>query len=355
MRSTIWTKSLFALLLAGVTATATAATAVGFVYVGPKTDGGYNFAQDQGRLYVEQHVPGVKTIFAENVPENENVEQVIERMIHAGSKVIFATSYGYLDFELKVAQKYPAVVFLHCGGNKTAANLGTYFADMDQAMYLAGMAAGAATHSNKLGFVGAHPIPQVLRDINAFTRGAQSVNPKVTTTVVWTGSWSDPGKEASATNALIDGGVDVVGMHVDSPITVIQTAEKRGAYVVGYHANDKDFAPHGWLTGGYWNWGPIMTKFTQQAASHTWKSVQVYGDLKDGSVKLAPFGPGVSAVSIANIQKTQKAIEDGSFAVWEGPIVKQDGSAVLPVGQVLTRDKIESMDFLVKGVVGSTR
>ena len=355
MKSKVLIKVLWCCLLFGMTGIVSAATVVGYVYVGPKTDGGYNFAQDQGRLYVEQHVGGVKTLFAENVPENANVQQVIERMIHAGAKVIFATSYGYLNFELQVAQKYPNVVFLHCGGNKTAANLGTYFADMDQAMYLAGMAAGAATKSGKLGFVGAHPIPQVLRDINAFTRGAQSVKPSVTTTVVWTGSWSDPGKEASATNALIDGGVDVVGMHVDSPITVIQTAEKRGAYVVGYHANDKDFAPHGWLTGGYWNWGPIMTDFVKQAQAKTWKSTQVYGDLRDGAVQLAPFGPGVSAASQTSILKTKQAIESGSFVVWHGPIVKQDGSEVVGKDAALSRDGIESMDFLVKGVIGSAK
>jgi len=355
MKSRTLMKSLCGVLLAALSGAASAATMVGYVYVGPKTDGGYNYAQDQGRLYVEKQIPGVKTVAAENVPENANVQQVIERMIHAGAKVIFATSYGYLDFERKVAEKYPDVVFLHCGGNKTSPNLGTYFADMDQAMYLAGMAAGAVTKSAKLGFVGAHPIPQVLRDINAFTRGAQAVNPKVTTTVVWTGSWSDPGKEASATNALIDGGADVIGMHVDSPITVIQTAEKRGAFVVGYHANDKDFAPHGWLTGGYWNWGPIMTAFIQQAEAKTWKSTQVYGDLRDGAVQLAPFGTAVSAASQANILKAKKSIEDGSFAVWQGPIARQDGSEVIAKGQALVRDKIESMDFLVKGVVGSTK
>jgi basic membrane protein A and related proteins len=348
-----WTASLAAALLGISSAVAHAADAVGYVYVGPKTDGGYNYAQDQGRVYVEQHMTGVKTLFAENVPENANVEQVMERMIHAGAKTIFATSYGYLDFALRVAQKYPDVVFLHCGGAKTASNLGTYFADMDQAMYLAGMAAGAASKSGKLGFVGAHPIPQVLRDINAFTRGAQSIRPDVTTTIVWTGSWSDPAKEASATNALIDGGVDVVGMHVDSPLTVIQTAEKRGAYVVGYHANDKDFAPHGWLTGGYWNWGPVMANFVEQAQSHSWKSTQFSGDLRDGTVQLAPFGPGVSEPSKVQILKVRQTIESGAFSVWQGPIVKQDGSTLLPKGQTLGRDKIDSMDFLVKGVIGT--
>lgn len=355
MRSSVLTKLACALLFAAICGTAAAATEVGYVYVGPRTDGGYNYAQDQGRLYVEAHVPAVRTFFAENIPENENVDQVMERMIHAGAKVIFATSYGYLDFALKLAREYPQVVFMHCGGDKTAVNLGTYFANMDQAMYLAGEAAGAATKTDKLGFVGAHPIPQVLRDINAFTRGAQSVNPNVTTTVVWTGSWSDPGKEAAATNSLIDGGADVIGMHVDSPITVIQTAEKRGVYVVGYHANDERFAPHGWLTGGYWNWGPIMARVVREVEQGTWKSTQIHGDLLDGAVKLAPFGPAVSTASRARILGTEHAIEKGSFYVWSGPIVEQNGTELVPSGGALTETQVESMSFLVKGVIGSVQ
>lgn len=340
--------------LAGFALGASADMRVGYIYVGPKTDGGYNYAQNQGRLYVDKHVPGVKTLYAENIPENQNVEQVMERMIHAGAKMIFATSYGYLHYALQVAKKYPDVTFEHCGGAKTAKNLGTYFADMDQAMYLAGMAAGAATKTNKLGFIGAHPIPQVLRDINAFTRGAQSVNPKITTQVIWTGSWSDPGKEASATNSLVDSGVDVIGMHVDSPITIIQTAEKRGVYVVGYHADDHKFAPHGWLTGGYWHWGPEMAKLVKEKKAGTWKSIAFHGDLRDGTVKMAPFGPGVSTASEKAILAKKKAIEAGQFQVWSGPIVKQNGADEIAAGKTLTRAQIDSMDFLVKGVIGST-
>jgi basic membrane protein A len=355
MRSNAWRRLVLAICLAAAAGAASAGTEVGYLYVGPRTDGGYNYAQDQGRLYVQQHVAGVHTLEAENIPEDAHVQQVMERMIQAGAKVIFATSYGYLDYALKVAHEYPQVIFMHCGGDKTAPNLGTYFADMDQAMYLAGMAAGAATHSGKLGFVGAHPIPQVLRDINAFTRGAQSVNPAVTTTVVWTGAWSDPGKEAAATNSLIDSGVDVIGMHVDSPLTVIQTAEKRDAYVVGYHANDERFAPHGWLTGGYWNWGPIMARVVEQAQQGTWKSTQIYGDLRDGAVELAPFGPGVVPSSRARILQKEKAIEAGTFAVWSGPILGQNGTQILAAGHALTRAQIESMNFLVKGVIGSTQ
>jgi basic membrane protein A len=169
---------------------------IGYVYVGPKSDYGYNYAMDQGRLWVEKNVPGAKTMSFENVPENAEVERVMERMIKGGCTIIFPTSYGYLDPALNVAKKYPKVVFEHAGGFKTAPNLGTFFAGIDDAMYLAGMAAGGMTKTHKLGFLAAHPIPQVLRNINAFTRGAQSVDPTATTTVIWTGTWSDPGKEA---------------------------------------------------------------------------------------------------------------------------------------------------------------
>src|SRR6185369_1845365 len=185
-------------LLAAVALAAAVAGAaevkVGYIYVGPKSDYGYNYAMDQGRMWVEKNVSGVKNMSFENVPENAEVERVMERMIKSGCTIIFPTSYGYLDPALNVAKKYPKVTFEHAGGFKTAPNLGTFFAGIDDAMYLAGMAAGAMTKTHKLGFLAAHPIPQVLRNINAFTRGAQAVDPTATTTVIWTGTWSDPGK-----------------------------------------------------------------------------------------------------------------------------------------------------------------
>lgn len=332
---------------------ASAAAAVGFVYVGAKTDGGYNQAQEAGRLYVQKSVPGVKTNFLENVPENAQVTQAMERMIGAGDTIIFATSYGYLPYALELAKKYPKVTFMHCGGAKLAPNLGTYFADMFEAMYLSGIAAGKAAPDGKIGFVAAHPIPQIVQDINAIELGAQSVNPKATVTVVYTGAWNDPSKDVAAVNTLVDQGVSVIGMHVDSPIPVIEAAKKRGVKVIGYHFDDMRFDPQGWLTGGTWNWGPIMAQTVREVEAGTWKSHAVYGNLKSGAAKLAPFGPSVDAATRKLVLEKEKAIEDGTLQVWAGPLVAQDGKLLVPAGSVLPRAQVDAMDFFVKGVIGT--
>jgi len=326
---------------------------VAYIYVGPKTDFGYNYAMDQGRLAVEKNL-GVKTVYFENIPENAEVERVMERVINQGFNVIFATSYGYLDPALNVAKKYPKVIFMHGGGFKLAPNLGTFFADIDEVEYLAGIAAGAASKTGKLGYVAAHPIPQTLRNINAWTLGAQSVNPKITTTVVWTGSWSDPAKEAEAANTLIDGGADVLSMHVDGPITVAQTAEKRGVMVTGYHADASKFAPKGWLVGAAWNWGELMTKIVKSVEDGTWKSGHLRGKLADNYVMLTKFGPKVPASAKAKIAAKEKAFKGGAD-LWVGPITGQDGTVILKEGEVLPLAKIESMGFLVKGVIATVK
>ena len=328
---------------------------VGYVYVGAKTDGGYNEAQDAGRMDVQQTVPGVKTNFLENVPENAQVTQAMERMIGAGDKIIFATSYGYLPYALDLAKKYPKVTFMHCGGAKLAPNLGTYFADMFEAMYLSGIAAGKAAANGKIGFVAAHPIPQILQDVNAIALGAQSVNPKATVTVVYTGAWNDPSKDVAAVNTLVDQGVTVVGMHVDSPIPVIEAAKKRGVKVIGYHFDDMHFYPKGWLTGGYWNWGPIMAGVVREVKAGTWKSKAIYGNLKSGAAKLAPFGASVDEATRKLILDKEKAIEQGRLHVWAGPLYAQDGKLLVPAGSVLPRAQVDAMNFFVQGVVGSLK
>jgi basic membrane lipoprotein Med (substrate-binding protein (PBP1-ABC) superfamily) len=334
---------------------ARAAPSVGYVYVGAKTDGGYNEAQDAGRLYLQKQLPGVKTNYLENIPESAQVTQAMERMIAAGDTIIFATSYGYLPYALELAKKYPKVTFMHCGGAKLAPNLGTYFADMFEAMYLSGIAAGKAAPDGRIGFVAAHPIPQILQDINAIELGARSVNPKATVTVVYTGAWNDPSKDVAAVNTLVDQGVSVIGMHVDSPIPVIEAAKKRGVKVIGYHFDDMRFDPKGWLTGGYWNWGPIMAQTVQEVEAGTWKSHAVYGNLKSGAAKLAPFGPSVDAATRKLILEKQKAIEEGKLDVWAGPIRTQDGKLLVPQGSVLPRAQVDAMDFFVQGVVGSLK
>ncbi len=341
-----------ALGLSGLTPAAFAQSKkpIGFIYVGPKMDYGYNYSMDQGREYVSDAL-GVKTISQENIPESAEVTRVMEKMIRAGCEIIFPTSYGYLDYAIKLGKKYPKVKFLHAGGLKTSANVGTYFANSDDAMYLAGMAAGATTKTNKLGFLAAFPIPQVVRSINAYTLGAQAVNPKVTTQVVWTGAWLNPPKEADAANSLASAGVDVIGEQIDSPITLAKTAEKRGIYVVGKDVNVQRFAPKAYLTGASWNWGPMMSKLVKEIWAGTWKPSHVRGSLQDGTVVLDPIGGAVPDAAKMRIAKAKQDVLSGKLVVWKGPITKQDGAVVSP-GKPMPLADIETMNFLVKGVIG---
>ena len=241
---------------------------VGFIYVGPKDDYGYNQAHHEGAMVVAK-IPGIKIREEENVPETDAVQKTMESMVSLdGAKVLFPTSFGYFDPHILVeAKKFPEVTFLHCGGlydaTKHPANVGSYFGYIDEAQYVSGIVAGMTTKTNKLGFIAAKPIPQVLRNINAFTLGALSVNPKATTAVVFTGDWSMPSKEADAANSLADQGVDVLTMHVDSPKIIVEQAEKRGIFVTGYHASQARLAPKGYLTGAEWNWGQVYTQYVQ--------------------------------------------------------------------------------------------
>jgi basic membrane lipoprotein Med (substrate-binding protein (PBP1-ABC) superfamily) len=327
---------------------------IGFIYVGPRMDYGYNYSMDQGRLFVEKTMK-VKTLHQENVPETAEVTRVMEKMIRAGCEIIFATSYGYLDYAIQLGDKYPHVKFLHAGGLKTSANVGTYFANSDDAMYLAGMAAGGTSKSGKLGFVAAFPIPQVLRSIDAYTMGAQAVNAKATTTVVWTGGWLNPAKEAEAANSLADAGVDVIGEQIDSPITLAKTAQKRGIFVVGKDVDVQKFADKAYLTGASWNWGPMMVDLVKQIGAGTWKPAHVRGDLKDGTVGLDPLGAAVPAPVKASIEKAKADILAGKLVVWKGPVLGQDGKTLVADGKVMATQDIETVSYLVKGVVGTVK
>jgi len=347
---------LCALTVAGIAAAAAhAQTKIGYIYVGPAADFGYNMSMDIGRKYVESTLKGVTTSSFEQVPESAEVERVMERLVNSGHTIIFATSYGYLDHAIRIGERYPKVSFLHAGGMKTSANVGTYWADSDDGMYLAGIAAGSVSKTGKLGFVGAFQIPQLLRSINAFTLGAQSVNPKATTTVVWTGGWWEPQKETEAVNAFADQGIDVIAEQVDSPITIAQTAEKRNVYIVGKDVNVMDRAPNAWLTGVSWNWGPMMAKMVEEIRAGTWKPSHVRGNLASGNAVLDPFGKAVPEAVRKKVLATKDQIIKGEKVVWQGPIVRQDGSLALAAGAKMTLEQIETMNYLVKGVVGSSK
>ena len=331
----------------------------GFIYVGPKGDYGYNQAHAQGAAIVAA-MPGVKVREEENVPETEDVQKTMESMIELdGASVVFPTSFGYFDPHiLKVAQKYPKVTFLHCGGlyqeGKHPANVGSYFGYIDEAQYVAGIVAGMTTKTNKLGFIAAKPIPQVLRNVNSFTLGARSVNPKATTSVVFTGDWSLPVKEAEATNSLVDQGVDVLTMHVDSPKVIVETAEKRGVFVSGYHADQAALAPKGYLTGALWNWGKVYSDYVKWIQSGQTYPHLLRGGFKEGFIKMSPYGPAVSEAARAKAEEAKAKLTAGTLVIYTGPIKDNGGTVVVPAGTSLTQTDIslEKMNYLVEGVVG---
>lgn len=327
---------------------------VGFITVGPVSDWGYNYAHNQGRIFMEGAAPKeFQTTIVENIPESAEVERVMEKMIAGGTTLIFPTSYGYLDPALRVAKRHSDVVFMHCGGYKNADNLGTYFAYIHEPMYVSGLVAGRMTKTNKMGFVAAHPIPQVLRNINAFTLGARSVNPKAVVHVVWTNNWYDPATEAEAAKGLIDLGVDVLTMHQDSPITVVQTAEKHGIFSVGYHADLHKFAPKGWLTGAMWDWGELYLQIGRSVRGGSWKTEQHRAGMESGAVKTAPFGTAVPFEVQKEALDLQKKIKDGTFVVFQGPVTDRDGTEQLASGVNPDFDWMEKMDWFVAGVEGA--
>jgi simple sugar transport system substrate-binding protein len=333
---------------------------VGFIYVGPKDDYGYNQAHAEGAAAVKS-MPGVKVLEEERVPETIEVQKTMESMINLdGASLIFPTSFGYFDPHiLKMAVKYPDTTFLHCGGlykDGMPKNVGSYFGYIDECEYLSGIVAGYTTKTNKLGFVAAKPIPQVLRNINAFELGAKSVNPKATTTVIFTGDWSMPVKEAEASNTLVDQGADVLTCHVDSPKVVIETAEHRGVNCCGYHVNQATLAPKGYLTGAEWNWAKVYTDYvTAVQSGKPWEHL-VRGGLKEGIVKPSAYGPAVSASAKAAADAAKAQLMTGTFVIFKGPIKDNKGSIVIPDGvSRAQRDvELEKMNYLVEGVNGST-
>lgn len=327
---------------------------VGFITVGPVSDWGYNYAHNEGRIFMEGALPNkIQTTIVENVPESGEVERVMERMISEGNKLIFPTSYGYLEPALRVAAKHPEVIFMHCGGYKNSENLGTYFAYIHEPMYLSGIAAGKMTKTNILGFVAAFPIPQVLRNINAFTLGVRSVNPVAQVHVIWTNYWSDPATEAESTKKLIAVGADVLAVHQDSPLTVMQTAEKAGVMCIGYHADLSDFAPNGWITGAKWNWGKLYLEIAKSVADGTWKTSQIRSGIASGYVGLSKFGKNVPSSVQQEVLDAEKKMINGEVTVFQGPLKDRDGNIKLKAGEKVTFEWMESMDYFVEGVVGS--
>jgi basic membrane lipoprotein Med (substrate-binding protein (PBP1-ABC) superfamily) len=326
---------------------------VGFIFVGTADDYGYNYAADQGRLALEKNLPYVKTLAAYSVPENAEAERVMEDMIRQGAKIIFPTSYGHLDPAMNVAKRHPEVTFLHQGGLKNTTNVGTYFGEIWQDVYAAGIVAGKESKTGKLGFVAAFPIPQVLLNINAFELGAKSVNPDVKTTVVFTADWCNPGKLTDAANTLMDGGADVLTAHEDCPAAVIQAAERRGMMSVGYHADGSPLAPKGWLTGARWTWDGLYTDLVKQVVAGTYVSQIYRAGVKDNVVGLSPFGAAVTPDVRTLATNAEKGIIDGSVFPFQGPVTDQSGKIRIEAGKRPNTTELESTDYLVDGVIGT--
>jgi simple sugar transport system substrate-binding protein len=329
---------------------ALAADNICYVYVSPIGDAGWTYQHDLGRKQMEKALAGkVTTKFVESVAEGADAERVIRELAQSGCKVVFATSFGYMNYMEKVSKQFPKVIFMHATGYKTGPNFGIYNARFYEGRYLAGVIAGKMTKSNVLGYVAAFPIPEVLQGINAFARGARSVNPKAEVRVIWVNSWFDPGKEREAANTLLSQGADVVTHHTDST-AVVQTAEEKGKYAIGYHSDMSKYGPKAHLTASTHDWGDFYTKSVGDAIGGTWKTTNVWGGMKDGMVKLAPLNPVIPADVKAMIAKQEAEIIAGKLHPFAGPVVDQDGKTRVPAGKNMTDEELGKMDYYVEGV-----
>jgi basic membrane protein A len=344
----------------GARSASAADTTIGFIYVGSRDDYGYNQAHAQGAAALKK-LPGLKIVEEEKVPETDAVEKTMESMINLdGASLLFPTSFGYYNpHMIKMANKFPKLRFEHCGGlwtDKDPKNAGSYFGYIDEAQYISGIVAGYSTKSGKLGFVAAKPIPQVLRNINAFTLGAKLANPKATTQVIFTGDWSMPVKEAEATNSLIDQGVDVLTCHVDGPKTMVENAARRGAMVCGYHVNQSPLAPKAYLTGAEWNWEALYPKFVKMIASGEAIPNFYRGGLKEEIVKVSPYGEAVSAEARKHADDIKAKLTAGTYTIFKGPIVDNKGKTVIAAGTERGQKdpELEKMDYLIERVIGAT-
>ncbi|MDQ0902400.1 MULTISPECIES: BMP family ABC transporter substrate-binding protein [unclassified Paenibacillus] len=322
---------------------------VAFVYIGTPGDGGWTYEHDQGRLMMEKEF-GIKSTVVENIPEGPDAERVFEELAQKND-IIFGTSFGYMDPMYNVAQKHPKVTFLHATGYKTLPNLGTYMGREYQSAYLVGMAAGKMTKNNHMGYVGAFPIPEVIYTINAFTLGAQSVNPDIDVSVVWSNTWFDPATEKQAAISLLDKGVDVLAAYQDSPAS-IQAAAERKVWGIGNDSDMGRFAPETYISNPKWNWGPYYVQTVKSVMDGTWKSSAYFGTMKEGITDIAPLGKNVPADVKALVEKKKQEILAGTFEVFQGPIVDQDGKIRFEQGKKMTDEEILGTTWFVKGIKG---
>ena len=326
---------------------------VAFIYIGQPGDLGWTYEHDRGRKMLEEELGDqVETTVVMDVPEGPDAEKAIRDVVQQGAKVVFATSFGYMDPMLTVAQEFPDVYFEHCSGYKTADNMATYFGRMYQPRYLSGLVAGSMTEDNFIGYVAAHPIPEVIRGINAFTLGVRRVNPDAEVHVVWTNTWYDPVDEREAAEALLDEGADIIAQHQDTTEPQ-KAAQERGKLSIGYDSDMRQFVGDTVLTSPVWNWGVYYVKTVQDVLNGTWVTHQYWGGMADGVVALAELSPLVPDDVKQLVDQEEEKILSGEWDVFCGPIYDQDGELRVPEGECMSDADMLSMDWFVQGVVGT--
>jgi simple sugar transport system substrate-binding protein len=325
---------------------------IAFAYVGPVGDGGWTFAHDNARKAVEKEFGDkVVTSFVEKVPEAADAERVFRDMAGQGNKLIFGTTFGYMEPMLKVAADLKDVKFEHATGYKQADNMRTYDSRTYEGAYMAGVIAGGMTKTNTLGVVGSVPIPEVVRNINSFTLGAQSVNPKIKTKVVWVNKWFDPPKETEAAQSLINGGVDVLMQNTDSS-AVLQTAEKAGKYAFGWDSDMTAYGPNAHLASSIINWTPYYSKAVRDALEGTWTTGQSWWGVKEGAIDIVSISDKVPAELRSRVESVKAGLKDGSYKIWKGPLTSNDGKELLKKDEVGDDKFLGGINFYVKGVEG---
>ena len=325
---------------------------IAFAYIGPVGDGGWSYAHDNARKAVEKEFGDkIVTTYVESVPESADAERVMRDFVGQGNKLVFGTTFGYMETMVKVAADHPEVKFEHATGYKTAPNLRTYDSRTYEGAYLAGIVAGAMTKTNTLGVVGSVPIPEVVRNINSFTLGAQSVNPKITTKVVWVNEWFSPPKETEAATSLINGGADVLFQNTDSP-AVLKTAPEKGKRAFGWDSDMTAYGPKAHLGSAIINWTPYYTKAVKDALEGTWTTGQAWWGVKEGTIDLVSVAEDVPAETRARVDEVKNGLKDGSFSIWKGPLLDNAGKEILASGMVADDKFLGGVNFYVKGVEG---
>jgi simple sugar transport system substrate-binding protein len=322
---------------------------IAWVYTGPVADGGYTFEHDQARQAVEAHFAGaVKTHYVENVPEGPDAERVLRQLASGGDQMIFSTSFGFMSSAIRVARQFPEVKFEQATGYKTAPNVAEYNLRFYEGRWVCGIVAGMLSKSGIAGYVAAYPIPEVIMGINAFTLAARTINPKFVTKVIWINNWVDPGKEADAANSLVDQGGDILTDHMDSSAT-LQTAEARGILGFGQSADRSKIAPKAQLTAVVDNWAPYYIERVQAALDGTWKTGSVWLGMKNGNVKMSPYGPGMTPAAREAADKTVAGIIAGTVQPFAGPINDDKGTLRVPAGTTMPDADVLKMDWMVAG------